>query len=68
MSTKENIKSLRTRLGMTQMELSIACGLGQSTIAGYETGFRKPCIQTAKLLIKLAFEHGIDIDLDFLLM
>lgn len=49
---KDNIKALRKELGLTQYAFASAIGSAQNTIAGYETGRRKPSNQVISLICK----------------
>ncbi|MCK8061202.1 MULTISPECIES: helix-turn-helix domain-containing protein [unclassified Fusibacter] len=53
------LKHYRKRQGMSQKSLAKALGVGQTTIANYETGLRTPHTQ---LLTKLATVLGVSID------
>ena len=54
---KNRIKERRTELGMTQIELAKAVGVGQSTIADIEVGKHIPGVDIA---IRIAQQLGID--------
>jgi len=62
MALKERLKELRNEKGITQEELSNYLNVSRSTIAGYETGKRKPEYET---LQKLA--NYFNVSLDYLL-
>lgn len=55
----ENIRKLRTQKNLTQREVSKAINVTEREYGHYETGYRKPKIET---LIKLAdlFDSSID--------
>lgn len=52
--TPEEVKNLRTRLGVTQRQLAEMIGATQVTIARYETGVSKPTGAYLMLLKQLA--------------
>jgi DNA-binding transcriptional regulator YiaG len=60
----ENIKGLRSHLGMTQQELADAMGTRQQTISEWETGMYQPRGASATLLNLVAeragFRYGAD--------
>ena len=39
---RDNLKTLRKRKGLTQLELAEKLGIAQSTLASYERGIREP--------------------------
>ena len=51
MRFSENLKVLRKNNGMTQKELSQALGVALSTVAMWETGNRKPDLETFRAMI-----------------
>lgn len=55
----ENLRALRLKQGITQLELANMLDIRQSTIAQYETGERSP---QAATLAKLADYFGVSID------
>lgn len=46
------LKEFREKAGLTQEELGAILGISQTAISLYETGGRKPDIETARLLAK----------------
>lgn len=54
-----NIKDLRVKMGISQLELAKKLGLPPSTLFNYETGRAEPSIST---LIKLADFYNVTID------
>ena len=50
MKFEENLKSLRERNNLSQIELSKKIGLSNVTLSQYEKGVRKPDIQTLTLI------------------
>lgn len=50
MKFEENLKSLRERNNLSQIELSKKIGLSNVTLSQYEKGVRKPDIQTLALI------------------
>jgi DNA-binding helix-turn-helix protein len=50
MKFEENLKSLRERNNLSQIELSKRIGLSNVTLSQYEKGVRKPDIQTLTLI------------------
>ena len=51
------LKKLRTRAGLTQVELAERVGVGQSQIADWERGRNVPSVQSC---VKLALALGVD--------
>ncbi|MCL2610606.1 MAG: helix-turn-helix transcriptional regulator [Defluviitaleaceae bacterium] len=47
---KERLKELREEKGLNQTEVAKAVNLTQTTISGYEIGYREPDFQTLKKL------------------
>jgi transcriptional regulator with XRE-family HTH domain len=54
------IKEIRLKLGMTQGSFAEAIGIGQSAVANYEAGYRKPEPNTVYAIIDLAKNAGIE--------
>lgn len=54
-----NIKQLRLRRGITQIELAKLCNISQSALSGYETGRYEPDIDTLVRIAKI-FNATID--------
>lgn len=52
MKFEENLKSLRERNNLSQIELSKKIGLSNVTLSQYEKGVRKPDIQTLALIAR----------------
>ncbi len=57
MSTKINVKELRERLKMTQVELATEVGVDQSTVSLWETSNTTPRGPALKLLAMLAAKN-----------
>ena len=53
MKFEENLKSLRERNNLSQIELSKKIGLSNVTLSQYEKGVRKPDIQTLALIAQV---------------
>ena len=58
------IKKIRQQLLMTQSEFAEKLEMSKQMISNYENGLYKPSMKTIKKLIKLANQHGIEINLD----
>lgn len=56
--TKEEIKALRVKLGLTQQEFANRLGLKVDTIRSWEYGYRKPKGPGERLLQLLQEEKG----------
>ena len=59
-----DIRTLRKRAGMTQQELSAACGVCQSTIGNYEAGIRTPNMKIAKEIVRAVRAKGVKVSID----
>ena len=46
------IKTMRKKAGLTQLELAKKCNIANSTISGYETGYREPGFDTLLIIAK----------------
>lgn len=55
----QNLKYLRERKGLSQREFSADLGLSRATVGNWETGERKPDIET---IIRLAEYFGVSLD------
>ena len=53
------IREFRELNGYSQHELAQICGLSQTAISGYETGYREPNIE---VLAKLAIAFGVTVN------
>ncbi|MGH9108931.1 MAG: helix-turn-helix domain-containing protein [Acidimicrobiales bacterium] len=60
MDAGDVLRSARRRAGLTQLELARRCGTTQSVISAYESGARRPSLDT---LSRLVGGTGIDLDL-----
>lgn len=58
------ITKIRKRANLTQQAMADQIGVGQSTIANYESGIRAPRPQHAKKIIELGKALGIRVRLD----
>ncbi len=45
-----NLKKIRISKGMTQEQLADACGVGQSVVSQWESGFCNPKVETLRKL------------------
>ncbi|MBP5404817.1 MAG: helix-turn-helix transcriptional regulator [Clostridia bacterium] len=61
MKTQEILKNLRLEAGLTQRELSLILGIGQTTIAAYENGTREP-----RLFALISYASYFECSLDYL--
>ena len=52
------IKTMRKMAGLSQLELAKKCNIANTTISGYETGYREPDFKT---LITIAQNCGFEI-------
>jgi transcriptional regulator with XRE-family HTH domain len=64
MKTGEQIKSIRERLQMTQVQLSKAMRCTQAAISKYENGIELPSLRAAKVLIKVAKKRSVNLSLE----
>ena len=53
MKPKNKIKEFRDKRGLTQVELGQLLGMSQTAISLYESGDRKPDVETAKNIAKV---------------
>ncbi len=53
------IKTMRKMAGLSQLELAKRCNISNTTISGYETGYREPDFKT---LVNIAKECGFEIN------
>jgi transcriptional regulator with XRE-family HTH domain len=67
MSSGKTIRSLRKRLGLTQVEFGEKLKIMQCNVSAYEIGNAKPSIKNAIKIVKFAKSHGIEIALEDLL-
>ncbi len=63
----DNIKSLRSRLGLNQEDFGKLFGLSKMTICHYERGRSYPSRKVANRIVSVMREMGIDIGLEYLL-
>jgi DNA-binding transcriptional regulator YiaG len=54
MEQRIDVKRLRNRLGLTQVQLGAAIGVDQSTVSNWENGDTKPRGPALKLLLNMA--------------
>ncbi|MDC6133684.1 helix-turn-helix transcriptional regulator [Burkholderia gladioli] len=59
-----SLLQVRKRLSLTQRDLSVALGVGQSAISQYECGACDPSIEVSRKLIEVARNRGVSITLD----
>lgn len=62
-----NLKRYRKELGLTQVELGVACGFGkasQSRVSNYESGVRTPSLQDAQAMVRVFCEKGLRVGVD----
>ena len=52
------IKTMRKMANLSQLELAKKCNIANSTLSGYETGYREPNFE---MLNKIANECGFEI-------
>ena len=52
------IKTMRKMAGLSQLELAKKCNIANTTISGYETGYREPDFKT---LVNIAKNCGFEI-------
>ncbi len=50
-NVQKNIKRIRKKLGLTQLEMAIKCGLSPQMISSYETGKSDPNSSTITAII-----------------
>lgn len=53
------IKTMRNMAGLSQLELAKKCNIANTTISGYETGYREPDFKT---LLNIAKNCGFEIN------
>ena len=53
------IKTMRKMAGLSQLELAKKCNIANTTISGYETGYREPDFET---LLNIAKQCGFQIN------
>ncbi|RMX08518.1 XRE family transcriptional regulator [Corticibacter populi] len=58
------IKSIRSTLGLTQVDLARLAGCTQGAIGQFERGEASPSIETAKRLVASLRPLGLDLSLD----
>ena len=46
------IRTMRIKADLTQLELAKRCNIANSTISGYETGYREPDLNTLFIIAK----------------
>lgn len=62
MSIRNNIKTARSAVGLTQKELASKCNLAEITIRQYETGKREPKYETLKRIAQ-----ALNVSMDYLI-
>jgi putative transcriptional regulator len=59
-----NLKRLRQKSGLTQLELAKKIEMTKATISNYETGFRKPSLEVAqRIALEIScsnFNYSVD--------
>lgn len=65
MTSGQNIRKLREKIGLTQTEFAAAIGVAQITLSQYERNARHPSVKKAKDIIKFAQKNGIKVDLEY---
>lgn len=58
------IKSIRTRVGLTQAKFGDCIGCTQSAVGQFERGESDPSIEKAARIIDLARSHGLELQLE----
>lgn len=58
------IKSIRTRVGLTQAKFGDCIGCTQSAVGQFERGESDPSIEKAARIIDLAHSHGLELQLE----
>ena len=58
------IKSIRTYVGLTQAKFGDCIGCTQSAVGQFERGESDPTIEKAARIIDLALSHGLSIQLE----
>lgn len=58
------IKSIRTHVGLTQAKFGDCIGCTQSAVGQFERGESDPTIEKATRIIDLAHSHGLSIQLE----
>jgi DNA-binding XRE family transcriptional regulator len=61
---KNNLKSVRKRLGLTQSGLALAVGVSQGNISHCETQRQELSPEIAVAVVRLAKNNGVHISLD----
>jgi len=64
MSLSNNLRYIRERVGLSQLEVAKITGIGNRTISDYERGITNPDPETLKMLAKL-YNVSIDYLLDY---
>lgn len=62
----ENLKELREKMGLTQVELARKLDVSNATVGMYETGKRMPSFKVCKKYQLLASTYGILVPLEYL--
>lgn len=65
-NTSQRIKELRTKLGLSMRSFSNELKISNNTFSNYESGKRKPSIETCYKIISYAKKHGIPIKISWL--
>ena len=64
MLAMNQIKSIRTHVGLTQAKFGDCIGCTQSAVGQFERGESDPTIEKATRIIDLAHSHGLPIQLE----
>jgi DNA-binding transcriptional regulator YiaG len=67
MNANETIKSLRSKLDLTQEQFAVLLGTSKQNIYSMEKGRSKPKTEMASRLLKLAMKNGMKIKLEDLI-
>lgn len=66
MSTGKNIKTLRNRLGMTQVQFANELKVTQGNVSLWETDVKNPSVPVSYKIIKLAKSKGVIVSLEYI--
>jgi putative transcriptional regulator len=61
---KNEIEKYRKQANLTQGELAGKIGWGASRLSNYERGFRDPCLDDCRLIVKTLNQEGVSVSLD----